>query len=276
MNEIEMNWDDLRLFLAVARGGGLAAAATQTGKSAPTLGRRMLALERQLGRDLFRRMPRGYEMTAEGETLLATVAALEHQIAPLSADDHTVPIVKISAGTWVTHVLCNHVATIGAPNIGLRFIAADQRVDIGHREAVVGVRNQRPTEIGLAGRRVGRVDFATYATRDDVTTWAHVMGPTPSARWVQQQPEHAPRIEVTHPRNALDLAHSGAAKVVLPRFIGQKCQGLMQVSEVIDELTHDQWLVSHHEDRFLPEVRVVIDRIYETLRRELSAVPARR
>ncbi len=50
MNEREFNWDDLRLFLAVARHEGLAPAAAEIGKSAPTLGRRMLALERQLGR----------------------------------------------------------------------------------------------------------------------------------------------------------------------------------------------------------------------------------
>ncbi|MBL4811132.1 MAG: LysR family transcriptional regulator, partial [Rhodobacteraceae bacterium] len=39
MNEMKFDWDDLRLFLAVAREGGLAAAAASTGKSAPTLGR---------------------------------------------------------------------------------------------------------------------------------------------------------------------------------------------------------------------------------------------
>jgi DNA-binding transcriptional LysR family regulator len=45
MNETSFDWDDLRLFLAVAREGGLAAAAAITEKSAPTLGRRMLGLE---------------------------------------------------------------------------------------------------------------------------------------------------------------------------------------------------------------------------------------
>ncbi len=46
------NWDDLRLFLHVAEQGGLAGAAEKTGVSAPTLGRRMLALERASGRAL--------------------------------------------------------------------------------------------------------------------------------------------------------------------------------------------------------------------------------
>ena len=66
MDERSVNWEDLNLFLAVARAGGLSAAAAATGKSAPTLGRRMLALEAALGSDLFRRLPRGYELTEGG------------------------------------------------------------------------------------------------------------------------------------------------------------------------------------------------------------------
>ena len=66
MNERTFDWDNLRLFLAVARAGGLGPATRMTGKSAPTLGRRMIELERSLGRELFRRMPRGYELTDEG------------------------------------------------------------------------------------------------------------------------------------------------------------------------------------------------------------------
>ena len=65
MNETISNWDDLHLFLAVAREGGLSPAARLTGRSAATLGRRMLALERSMGRELFVRHERGYELTAD-------------------------------------------------------------------------------------------------------------------------------------------------------------------------------------------------------------------
>lgn len=49
MSEAKAGWDDLHLFLAVAREGGLSPAARATGRSAATLGRRMLALERAMG-----------------------------------------------------------------------------------------------------------------------------------------------------------------------------------------------------------------------------------
>ena len=268
MNETNFDWDDLRLFLAVARKGGLAAAAESTGKSAPTLGRRMLALEQQLGHELFRRLPRGYELTEQGETLAKTASAVEHGISPVTNALSGTPIrrVKISAGTWVTQLLTQRVSElIHDTSVVLQFLAADHPLDIGHREAVIGIRNHRPTEISIAGRQTNNIRFAVYAVDKQVETWACVMTATPSARWVRENMGAAPCIEVNHSRNALDLALAGAAKTVLPTFVGEKIKTLKQISPPIEELEHVQWLVSHHEDRHLPEVRQLIDRIYGIL-----------
>jgi DNA-binding transcriptional LysR family regulator len=269
MDEMNFDWDDLRLFLAVARKGGLAAGAASTGKSAPTLGRRMLALERRLGRDLFRRMARGYALTDEGQDLLIRATALESRIQPMIETDpeQALPIVKVSAGIWVTHLLCDRVPElIGSDRIRLRFIAADEVLDIGRREALIGIRNRRPEGSGLAGRRITRIHFAVYASHENVQTWARVIGTTPSAKWVRDKTQKANAIEVTSPRNALDLALAGTARVVLPTFIGTRFDALKQISSLIEELEHDQWLVTHHEDRFVPEVRKAINRIYAILK----------
>ncbi len=270
MNETNFDWDDLRLFLAVARGGGLAAAKDSTGKSAPTLGRRMLVLERRLGRELFRRLARGYELTDDGQDLLTKLGTLENTIQPIfeNSDLQPFPIVKISAGTWVTHVLCENVSElIASDRLSLRFTASDEVVDIGRREALIGIRNRRPEGLGLAGRRIGRVRFAVYSTRDDIESWACVLGTTPSAKWVREKARSITAIEVTSPRNALDLTLAGQTRTVLPTFIGRRFEALTQVSPPIEELDHGQWLVTHHEDRFVPEVRKVIDRICALLKR---------
>lgn len=212
MNETKFDWDDLRLFLAVAREGGLAAASASTGKSPPTLGRRMLALERRLGLELFERLPRGYSLTDQGRDLLDKVVELEGRLAPIS-DSKTrtsPPLVKVSAGTWVTHVLCRRVSElVGDDPVALRFISADHVLDIGRREAVIGIRNQRPDQIGLAYRRTNRVQFAVYATDSRVTTWARVIGSTPSARWLQERIGDATSIEVTSPVTPLILLWRG-------------------------------------------------------------------
>jgi DNA-binding transcriptional LysR family regulator len=273
MDEMAFDWDDLRLFLAVARHGGLATAATTTGKSAPTLGRRMLALERRLGRELFRRPPQGYALTAQGNELLEHASAIEQRIVPLadSGAGGTVPVIKVSAGTWVTYLMCNNLGRlVGTDPVRLRFTAEEQLEDIGRREALIGIRNHRPQGTGLAGRRTAHIRFAIYATDPDIEAWALVLGTTPSARWSRDKVGRSLVIEVTNPRNALDLALAGKVRVVLPTFIGRRFNTLQQVSGTIDELDHEQWLVTHHEDRFLPEVRKTIDRVYALLKSECA------
>lgn len=269
MDETNFDWNDLRLFLAVARQGGLTAAARTTGKSAPTLGRRMLALESALGAELFRRLPRGYELTEEGEAFLNKVLDLEARIAPLGAaagKDRKV-LVKVSAGSWMTQVLCERIGQIlkGNSTTRLRFISAEHVLDIAHREAVIGIRNHRPEQIGLACRKVGRVNFAGYARNKKVKPWTRVIGSTPSARWLAAA-EVGQGIEVTAPRNALDLALAGQARALLPTFIGDNQKGLQRVTAPIAELAHDQWLVTHQDERFVPEVRLTLDRIYGVIK----------
>ena len=277
MNERIFDWDNLRLFLAVARAGGLGPAAQLTGKSAPTLGRRMLDLERSLGCELFRRMPRGYELTDEGAELLAKVRSIEANVLPMTAKTaaKAPPLVKISAGTWGTHVLMSAVdQLIGSTPVRLRFISSESVLDIGHRETAIGLRNHRPETPNLAGRRIGKVRFAIYAVDENVETFARVLSNTPSALWSKENVPDGRIIEVTAPQNALDLANAGVARAVRPTFVGKAQPNLRQVSEVIEDLDHDQWLVSHHEDRFLPEIRSVINQTYAFLKKTYADAQA--
>ncbi|MCG5244328.1 LysR family transcriptional regulator, partial [Azospirillum doebereinerae] len=64
-----MNWDDLRVFLALARSGSLSATARDLGVDHSTVARRVAALEAALGVRLFDRLPRGYAPTAEGDAV---------------------------------------------------------------------------------------------------------------------------------------------------------------------------------------------------------------
>lgn len=100
-----LDWQDLKLFAAIARGGGLAPVARETGISAATLGRRMTALETALGERLFARGSRGYSLTREGENLFDHVAQMETVAADIvrsRKDEQTRQRVRISAGGWTT------------------------------------------------------------------------------------------------------------------------------------------------------------------------------
>ena len=68
----------------------------------------------------------------------------------------------------------------------------------------------------------------------------------------------------------LPMVLAGQGQAVLPCFIGDPEERLERVGGVIDELTHDQWLVAHHADRHLESVRIVIDRLAELIQGDVE------
>ncbi|WP_370399303.1 LysR family transcriptional regulator [Sulfitobacter sp. JB4-11] len=275
MNEMISDWNDLKFFLAVARNKGLSAAARQTGTSAATLGRRMQALEQSTGIEIFHRHARGYDLTDQGEALFAKVSAVDAEVRPLFArqSGREKTLVKLSAGHWTLHALSQDIMQISkaAPDALLRFISATEFLNINHREAVIGIRNQRPHQTGLACRRIGAVSFAAYATDPAVEGWIRVAANTPSALWLAAQDDKVTVMEVSASQLAKDLAVQGAGRVVLPCFIGDRIPELVRVHPEIPELTHEQWLVNHDQDRFIPAVRQVLDETYKALNRRLKS-----
>ena len=72
-----MKWDDLKIFLAVARRRKLADAATELKIDITTISRRIKRLEDNLGQTLFERLRSGHQLTAHGEKLLVTAEQIE-------------------------------------------------------------------------------------------------------------------------------------------------------------------------------------------------------
>ena len=73
-----MDWDDVRVFLAVAREGSMRAAGRALGLSQPTIARRLAAFEATSGgQTLFDRLPEGLRLNAAGEQLVPAAESVE-------------------------------------------------------------------------------------------------------------------------------------------------------------------------------------------------------
>lgn len=275
---MDISWDDLRLFLDVARLGGLSAARTTTRLSAATLGRRVTALERQVGTTLFVRSQTGYRLTEAGEDLLARAEDVEAAMrAVRSWREGTAgePVVRISAGNWTSAFLARNIGALWQPDDHFRieFVTAYAKVDIGRRNADIGVRSDRPTEQWLAGRRVGEVAHALYAGRNLIGgvkagLFVGVSGEAAnvrSARWLMAH--HGDRIGIVgnDVRSVRDLVAAGAGLAVFPCFAGDSDPHLVRVAPPIAELRTEQWLAMHHEERHHEPVRTVVDRLADLL-----------
>ncbi len=273
MKDTDLSLDDIALFLAVAEAGGLIGAVSRTGVSAPTLSRKMTALERQAGQRLFHRGNQGYRLTGAGRALQEEAAELDDVRRRLSGWMRTAPRpkVRITAGTWNSRWLAQNLTQYWRPDDAWvpAFLSANATLDIARREADIGIRNRRPEQSWLAGRRLRRIEFAEFAREKDVTGYVTLedgLAVTPSTRWVHER--HADKIvtTVSDARLALDLAAAGVARVVLPLFAGDTAE-VSQVSDPIAELTHDEWLVTHHDARHDPPIRRAIDALTRFIER---------
>lgn len=274
MNET-LNWHDLQLFIAVANAAGLAGAIRTTGVSAPTLGRRMLALESATGRQLFIRHKNGYTLTQHGQELLHYAEGMQSSASDIDRwleKDAPKPTVKMTAGAWTSRFIAQNSSSLPA-GTSYRIMPDNQFFDLRRREAHLAVRNQRPTQQGLAVRKLGSVAFAVYGKHQEEANMIanrstqHILSSMPciayetsgsstaSSAWLKENMGRQAALIFSSPTLVLDAAIAGAGLCVLPCFVGDLEVGLMRYSPPIPELTHIQWLVSHDEDRHLKHVR---------------------
>jgi DNA-binding transcriptional LysR family regulator len=252
-----LSWDDLQFFAAVARGGGLSAAAERLGSSPATVGRRMVALEQSIGRPLFIRRQTGYELTADGRVLYEKALAMEASAQTihdwLEAEGQR-SVVRISAGTWT--------ANFFAANF------TEAKLDIAHREVEIGIRNAQPDSPNLAARRTVDVAYAPFRARNHPTPgheqWVTVApedATTRSMRWVHALDGLVVAAWANTPRTLHDLIRAGVGKGVLPCFAGDRDPLLERAGDEIAELRESQWIVMHNDDRHRSDVRTVVNRI---------------
>lgn len=262
-----VNWNDIRIFLAVAQAGGLTGAAGKLNGSPATLGRHITRLEEAMGQNLFIRSATGYALSDAGQELFAEVKPME--VAALGVErwreERTgTRTVRVSAGSWTSWFLARHMHKLQQPGDAFRlaFVSAEERLDIARRHADIGIRNARPVEIGLAGRTVGDVAFAAYRkVGASPQGWIASASSTPSARWVRVNHGDHIAVEANTARVAMDLCEAGAGKAVLPCFVGDQNGILERVGGLIETLTHRQWLVAHHETRNQTAIRTILNRI---------------
>ncbi|MGD9476552.1 LysR family transcriptional regulator [Shinella sp. G-2] len=269
----EVDWSDLQLFFHVASEGGLAGAAAMTGVSAPTIGRRMLALERAMGRALFIRSQQGYRLAADGAILFEHVQTIRRTTADITrwhGDAFALPIVSIAANIWLTGFIADNIGALRSPADGFRLCCKQLMPgeDLTYRHGMIALFDTAPKTGNVAVRRSVEVAYAVYRAADRELEkdlpWISIgteVAASDAEKWVFRT--HEPHIHTW--TNAPDvlarLIASGAGRGVLPVFVGDAMPALAREGEVIEDLTHPLWLAVNDDDRHRPEMRLAIDRL---------------
>jgi DNA-binding transcriptional LysR family regulator len=169
-------WDDLRVFLAVAREGSFSAAARTLGVDHVTISRRVAALEHQLGTKLLHRTPEGAALTPAGQAIVpqceqmeTSAAAAERMIA--GQDTRAAGSVRITSTEVIAYeILTGCVASLRRhhPQLQIDLITGVRTLDVSRREADIAVRvaAARPAQHGVVCRRIGEIGVTLYASEE--------------------------------------------------------------------------------------------------------------
>lgn len=168
-----MNWDDLRLFLAVARTGSISGAAKQLGVQHSTVSRRIRKFEEKLGTRLLERKTGRYELTQAGENVKEASSRIEREVlgvdgALLGKDTQQVGPLKVAAlNNMASSVLMPMFASFNRkrPQVELHIIVSNIDASLSQREADVAIRlTNTPTDT-LIGKRIVTVASCIYGSR---------------------------------------------------------------------------------------------------------------
>lgn len=166
---VEQNWDDLRIFLALARAGSLSGAARQLGLHHTTTYRRLLAMERQSSARLFDRSGGGYALTQAGETLLGHVVRIEEELfaasrALVGHDQNPSGTVRVTTVYSLLDVLLPCIESLQreCPALKVELDVSPLARDLVRREADVALRPSEDPPVHVVGRRIAKVAWAIF------------------------------------------------------------------------------------------------------------------
>ena len=168
-----MNWDDMRLFLAVARTGSISGAAKQLGVQHSTISRRIRQFEEKLGARLLERKMGRYELTQAGKNVKEASSRMEREVLGvdgvlLGKDSQQVGPLKVAAlNNLESSILMPMFASFNKkrPQVELHIIVSNIDASLSQREADVAIRlTNTPTDT-LIGKRVVTVASSIYGSR---------------------------------------------------------------------------------------------------------------
>lgn len=279
------NWDDVRIFAAVARHGRLAAGARSLGLDHSTVTRRITSLEAQLGTQLLLRSPTGAALTEAGTALLEHAERIEGETHAAEqrlgrVDRGVTGAVRLATPEALgSGLIAPHVGALRAshPGIQLELVADSRAVSITKREADMAVTLAPPAAGRLFTRRLTDYRLRLYASADYMAKAGPVetlralpdhpfvwyidgLIDLPELRYLDQVVADARTVFRSNSLAAQrEAVAAGMGIGMLHGFIAGADPRLVPVLADVVSVTRSYWLVLHADQRMLPRIRAVVD-----------------
>ncbi len=293
-NKPDFSWDDLRIFLELARQGRLSRAARRLGVDHTTVSRRVAHLELALGAKLFERTRSGMHLRDNGRLLLRHAEAMESQTlaagTALGASDGdyagTVRIAMMEGigSLYFAPRLAKLLSSY--PSVKLELVTSAQPLNLNRREADLFLSFFRPHGRGLRSQKLGEFGLGLFASpaylkqhgapesiadlsRHTFVDYIDDLVAIDAVRWLADVIK-APQIAF-HSNSMIAQHHAATAGigiVLLPFFAARGDRKLRPVLGKKVVVMRELWLSVHHDLHDAPRVRIVADFLADQISRD--------
>jgi DNA-binding transcriptional LysR family regulator len=288
-----MNWDDVRIFLAVARTGQILAASKRLGLNHATLSRRLTSLEESLKSRLFVRRTNGCELTAGGEVFLASAERMETEMLSVQAnlgrtDTAIAGTVRVGApdGFGVSFLAPRMGRLIERhPELKIQLVPVPRSFSLSQREADIAITLERPEQGRLVSAKLTDYTLGLYASR----SYAELNGLPADAEGLKQHRRIGyvedlifsqslnftgevmrnwnAAFEISSATGQTEAVLSGAGIGILHDYIARQHDELVRILPEIS-IRRAYWTTFHESARELVRVRTVSDFLQELVAAE--------
>ncbi|OCJ17734.1 LysR family transcriptional regulator [Rhizobium sp. AC44/96] len=288
-----MNWDDVRIFLAVARTGQILAASKRLALNHATLSRRLTSLEEALKTRLFVRRTNGCELTTEGEIFLASAERMETEMLAAQAnlgrtDTAIAGTVRVGApdGFGVSFLAPRMGRLIERhPELKIQLVPVPRSFSLSQREADIAITLERPEQGRLVSSKLTDYTLGLYASRDYLARHGapndvEALKGHPRIGYVEDLIFTASlnfssavmrswdaSFEISTAIGQTEAVRSGAGIGILHDYIARQYPELARILPEVS-IQRAYWTTYHESARDLVRVRTVVDFLQELVQAE--------
>lgn len=280
-----INWDNLRLFLAVVRAQSAQEAARRLEVDHSTVTRRLHRLEKELGARLFERTPAGHLLTPAGQRLLEHVERMESSMVlvgeAIGGDSHVLTgHVRLGATEgFGSFFLAPHLSHFcdRHPGIQVELLIVPRFINLSQREADLAVNVERPQPAGQVCCKLTDYRLRLYASRDYAERHPPIrrlqdlaahrfFGYVEELVFSQELrylsaigPEVSSSLRSTSVVAQYNAVREGRGLAVLPCFLAEPCRDLVPILPDTVDLIRTFWIAAPADRRELARVRALWD-----------------
>lgn len=295
-----MQWDDMRIFLAVARSESLSAAGRELRIDPATAGRRIARLEQEMGAALFVKSPQGYALTEAGERLMGHAreaeAAFQAGAQALRGQGEQIGgTLRIGApdgcATYLLPQVCARLAQEN-PGLDIQIVSLPRVVNLSRREADLAIAVSPPEtgrllvqkitdyHLHLAAMRWFVKGNGPFRTLDDLAGQP-IVGYIPDMIFDKELDYLGAlgmeRVQLAS--NSISVQFqwikSGAGLGIVHDFMRARIKRMVRVLPEVVSLTRSFYLVRHADDRRLERMNRLAEALAQGLRAEVARLEAK-